>query len=200
MTLDECSKLPYAEVALKLYEESIGAAGAVSRDAVSDNETDAAAIAGLATEAHPSGGARLALPRASEDRVPGTGGFLRRDGEVHGLNAGDGQAHAKFRASLRSTSVGGPKRAVGRVGSSGFPSPIRLAESGHRKPRLWADLGMVPELPPTSPGLHPRWQLVLSCGRDVRDANAPAEERVPGQDVSQRASAPRAGRVAPPDV
>ena len=67
MTLDECSKLPYAEAALKLYEESISAAGAVSKDAVSDNETDAAAIADLAPNAHPAGGARPALRRAGED-------------------------------------------------------------------------------------------------------------------------------------
>ena len=60
---------------------------------------------------------------------------------------------------------------------------------------------MRPECPPTSPGQHPGWRLVPPGGRDVRDANAAAAgERVPGQDASRNASAPRAVRSAPPEV
>ena len=51
LTLAECSKLPYAAAALKLYEESTEASGAASRDTVSDDDTDAAAIARLAPSA-----------------------------------------------------------------------------------------------------------------------------------------------------
>ena len=88
LTLAECSKLPYAAAALKLYEESTDAAGAASKDTASDDETDAAAIAGLAPSAHPAEGARPALQGAGKDRVPGMGGFHHGAGEVRGLNHG----------------------------------------------------------------------------------------------------------------
>ena len=87
-----------------------------------------------------------------------------------------------------------------KIGGTHLPPPIGLGEHGRQDAGIGADRGMEPEFPPTIPGLHPGWRLVLPGGRDVRAGETPADDHAPSQDASRGASASRAGRDTPPGV